>query len=112
MKIQITHESDTIVTTLSGKLNSDTAPQLEERLTLLTKPPQGHLIIDCGELDYISSAGLRVVLALSRQYTPSDWALCMCCLQEHVLEVFEMSGFDNFVAIENDLDGARQTIYA
>ena len=110
MNIQITHESDTIVTTLSGKLNSDTAPQLEERLMLLTKPPQGHLIIDCGELDYISSAGLRVVLALSRQYTPSTWALCMCGLQAHVLEVFEMSGFDNFVSIQNDLDSARKII--
>lgn len=110
MDVTFNKEGDRVTGTLSGKLNSNTAPDLEEQLRQFTNPPTAHLVLDFENMDYISSAGLRVVLTLTRAFKPTDWNLATCSLQEHVLEVFEMSGFDNFVDIYPCLNDAYKAI--
>ncbi len=110
MDVTFNQEGNRITGVLAGKLNSNTAPSLEEQLKQYTSPPNAHLVLDFENMDYISSAGLRVVLTVTRAFKPTDWTFATCSLQEHVQEVFEMSGFDNFIDIYPSRDDAYKAL--
>jgi len=59
-----------------------------------------------GRLDYISFAGLRVILMAGKRLRAPGGKLVLCGLGEHVRGVFEMSGFLNLFAVVYQLDGA------
>ncbi|CAG36622.1 STAS domain-containing protein [Desulfotalea psychrophila] len=110
MEITISKDNNILVTNLSGKLNSTTVTKLEESLRQHTSPPLSHLVLNCQDLEYISSAGLRIVLSLTKTFAKTDWHFTICCLQEHVLEVFEMSGFDSLVTIKTSQEEAKEKL--
>jgi anti-anti-sigma factor len=66
--------------------------------------PSSHLLLDFEALDYISSAGLRVVLNITKIFDQSPWKFAACSMQDHVREVFEISGFDGFITIYHSAD--------
>lgn len=73
---------------LRGRLDSDTAPQLDERLTAAV--PLDSLILDLGELDFISSAGLRVLFKAKKLVEQDGGKFHMVNLQPQVQKVFEI----------------------
>lgn len=110
MKVEINKEENITVVSLLGKLNSTTSGSLEDKLRSYIDSPASHLILDLAELDYMSSAGLRIMLVLSKKYKASDWNFALSNMQVHVLEVFEMSGFDSLVDIEPSLAEAKEKV--
>jgi anti-anti-sigma factor len=76
----------------SGRLDSSTAPQLQQAL-LESIDGAPALLIDCAGLDYVSSAGLRVLLMGGKQSKQKGRGFALCNLKETVREVFEISGF-------------------
>lgn len=86
----------------TGRLDFGTAAafqsQLESALAEAGKAPAG-MLIDCAELDYISSAGLRVFLLVSRGAKLAGVTLALCSLQPAVREVFDVSGFSRLIAV-------------
>jgi anti-sigma B factor antagonist len=68
------------------------------------------MILDFQELDYISSAGLRVILKATKNLKGAEGKLVLCAMQDYVKEVFEISGFDSFLPIEATLDDAVKTV--
>ena len=68
------------------------------------------LILDFQDLDYISSAGLRVILKATKNLKSAEGKLVLCAMQDYVKEVFEISGFDSFLPIEATLDDAVKTV--
>jgi len=75
-----------------GRLDSSTAPALQEQLMgRIDDAPA--LLIDCAGLDYVSSAGLRVLLMGGKQSKQKGRGFALCNLQDSVREVFEISGF-------------------
>ena len=99
MKFSVAKEKDTVIIKPEGRLDSMTAPTFEQDMDIYLKEPEGNLLFDCIELDYISSAGLRVVLNLAKAYRAAAWKFAACNMQDHVREVFEISGFDSFITI-------------
>ena len=96
MKIDFTKNGSTLTVALEGRLDTTTAPELESFLG--TSYAAGDaLIIDCAKLVYISSAGLRVLLAAQKK-TKGAMKLTNVC--ELVMEVFEMTGFADILVIE------------
>lgn len=92
MDISETLQNDITLVSLAGRLDSSTSAQLEQYI--LTKVGgQPRLIIDFSKLDYISSAGLRVLLLAAKKVKQSNGRLMLCALKEHIREVFEISGF-------------------
>lgn len=89
---------------LSGRLDSNTAPDFEKQVQDFLDTPHGHLIFDFHDLDYISSAGLRVVLNTAKAYRTQPFRFVACEMQDHVQEVFEISGFDSFISIYKTRD--------
>ena len=81
---------------LKGRLDTTTAPDLEK---FIDEKYDGKLSlnIDCANLSYISSAGLRVLLATHKK-TKGSMKLANVC--ELVMEVFEMTGFADILVIE------------
>ena len=104
MKTTITKENNATIVALKGRLDSNSAPQFEHQLQDFLTTPCSHLIFDFNNLDYISSAGLRVVLNTAKAYKSGQYLFITCAMQEHVQEVFEISGFDSFITIHHSID--------
>jgi anti-sigma B factor antagonist len=67
------------------------------------------MIIDFGELEYISSAGLRVILKATKALKREEGKMMLCDMQDYVKEVFEIAGFDSFLPIVGTMDDALQS---
>jgi len=79
---------------LSGKLDSSTANSLEEELErVLLNGKINHLEIDMEKLSYLSSAGLRVLLAVQKKMNSLEGDLVITHVNETIHSVFEITGF-------------------
>jgi stage II sporulation protein AA (anti-sigma F factor antagonist) len=76
-----------------GLVNSANAAAFEADLMAQVEKGEHRIVLDLGRLDYISSAGLRVVLLLAKKLKQLGGALILCDIQPNVREVFEISGF-------------------
>lgn len=94
MKIDFNTTNGTLNVALEGRLDTMTAPEFE---SILCYNPTNELVINCEKLTYISSAGLRVLLAAQKK-TKGSMKLTNVC--ELVMEVFEMTGFVDILTIE------------
>jgi anti-anti-sigma factor len=90
--------------TLSGRLDSATSGDFERSLQGLFQAGGGKVMMDFSALDYISSAGLRVVLMAAKRAKQGQGQgqLVLYGLQPHVREVFEISGFLKILEVVND----------
>lgn len=95
---------------LTGRLDSNTSLGFEKKLFESIENGTQHMILDFEELDYISSAGLRVILKATKNLKHTDGRLVLCAMQDYVKEVFEISGFDSFLPIVKSVDEALQSI--
>ncbi|MDJ0830725.1 MAG: STAS domain-containing protein [Desulfobacterales bacterium] len=91
---------------LHGRLDSNTSPDFEKKVFDAIENGSKSMIVDFGELDYISSAGLRVILKATKDLKRVDGEFILCAMKDYVKEVFEISGFDSFLPIDNSLDEA------
>ena len=96
MKIDFTKNNGTLTVTLDGRLDTTTAPALEKFFSENCTDAAA-LILDCEKLVYISSAGLRVLLANQKKMKGAMKLIHVC---ELVMEVFEMTGFADILVIE------------
>ncbi|MFV0437877.1 MAG: STAS domain-containing protein [Desulfopila sp.] len=110
MEYTVMKEKNTNVVKIAGRLDSTTSPDFEQGLVEYLDPPAGNLLLDFNDLDYISSAGLRVVLNAAKRFRESTWKFAACNMQDHVQEVFEISGFDNFIHIYNSVKSFMKDI--
>ena len=98
MKIEKIQNEKKLVVALEGRLDTTTAPQLEDELKN-SLDGVTELVFDLGALEYISSAGLRVLLsAFKTMYGKGSMKVTNA--NELVMEVFEVTGFSNFLPIE------------
>lgn len=95
---------------LKGHLNSNTSPELEKKINEAIQGEAYLMIIDFENLDYISSAGLRVILKTTKELKRNDGQLVLCALQDYVKEVFEIAGFDTFLLIVPNMPEALQKV--
>ena len=93
---------------LNGRLDSNTSQGFEKRLFEAISDGSKHMVIDFNDLDYISSAGLRVILKTTKALKRDDGRIMLCSMQDYVKEVFEIAGFDSFLPIVATLDDALQ----
>jgi stage II sporulation protein AA (anti-sigma F factor antagonist) len=82
-----------LVLTLGGRLDAVTAPEFERKATELIAATPGALIVDFARLDYISSAGLRALLATAKRIKAAGGQMLCAGVTGPVKEVFDISGF-------------------
>lgn len=98
MKIEKNLNEKNLVVALEGRLDTTTAPQLEEELKTGLEGVTD-LVIDLSKLEYISSAGLRVLLSAFKTMR-NKGKMKVTNANELVKEVFEVTGFSDFLPIE------------
>jgi anti-sigma B factor antagonist len=91
---------------LQGRLDSNTSQSFEKRLLDAISDGMKNVIIDFKDLDYISSAGLRVILKATKTLKREDGKIMLCAMQDYVKEVFEIAGFDSFLPIVPTVEDA------
>lgn len=91
-------EGSKISIALEGRLDTVTAPQLEEELKSSLEG-KTDLIIDAAKLEYISSAGLRVLLS-AQKIMSKQGSMVVKNVSEEVNEIFEVTGFSDILTIE------------
>jgi len=94
------------VIALKGRLDSANAGELEKGLGDLFTQPGQKAVVDMEKLDYISSAGLRVVLMLAKRARQTGGRLLLSCLAPSVREVFEISGFLKIIEVASTTEAA------
>lgn len=99
MEIQAHLEGSIQVLTISGHLDTKTAPDAEAKLNDLIAQGHTKLLIDCKKLDYISSVGLRVLLATMKKLKKQNGKLHLSGMNPTVKEVFVISGFASIFSI-------------
>lgn len=104
MEVRKEEKEGSLIVQIIGRLDAVTAPEFEADLQDVLSAPGNNLILNFQELDYISSAGLRVILKLAKKYKVVEYDFYVCQVQDHVMEVFEMSGFEHFVTIKSSLE--------
>ena len=85
-----------------GRLDSVTAGELQEALDPLLTSPGAHILLDLSAVTYISSAGLRTVLATSKRLASSQGKLHLCGLAGMVQEVFRLAHLDGALPVFAD----------
>ena len=93
MQISIETSDDIKILAFEGKLDTQTAPDAEQQLTEQVEEGTKKILVDFEKLDYVSSAGLRVLLATAKKLKATEGEMRICCLNEVVKEVFDISGF-------------------
>ena len=98
MEIVNKTEGNKVILEISGWLDTQTAPQLEEALSKLDESVTS-LVFDFSKLEYISSAGLRQVIAAYKMMAGKD-GFKIIHVSDEVFDVFQLTGFDQKIRIE------------
>ncbi len=97
MEITKKNDGSSLTVAVSGRLDTTTAPQLEEELKDSLNGVT-ELTMDFSELEYISSAGLRVLLS-TQKVMNKQGTMELTGVNETVMEVFEVTGFSDILTI-------------
>ncbi|WP_028510461.1 STAS domain-containing protein [Ruminococcus sp. NK3A76] len=98
MKINKNINNETLTISVDGRLDTITSPELENEVTSSIRGIK-ELVFDFNELDYISSAGLRVLLAAQKLMSEQGSMYITGC-SEDILSIFEITGFSDILTIK------------
>ena len=105
MQISVKTAKEVKVLAFDGSLDTQTSPDAQTQLTQLMEGGDKKILVNFEKLHYISSAGLRVLLAAAKQLKTADGELRICDLNKVVKEVFDISGFSTiFKIFENETE--------
>ena len=99
MTIQKTQNGTSLTIALAGRLDTTSSPQLEGELRTAVNGVT-ELIFDLRELDYVSSAGLRVLLA-AQKVMNRQGSMKIRNVKPEIMEIFDVTGFTDLLDIEN-----------
>ena len=98
MTIKQANEGDKLTLILEGRLDTTTTPQLEEKLKGALNGVKT-LVFDFDRLEYLSSAGLRVLLSTQKQMNQQG-SMIITNVNDTIMEVFEVTGFVDILTIQ------------
>ena len=108
MQISVKTIEKVKVLKIEGKLNTRSSPDAEKQLARLIESGEKRILINLEKLDYISSSGLRVLLATAKKLNSSGGELRICGVKDFVEEIFQISGFSTiFTIYENETEALK-----
>lgn len=99
MQINNREEGEVKVVELAGNIDTNTSPTVQDHLTVLINKGSSKILINFEKINYISSAGLRILLATAKQLRAKQGDLRLCNLNQNVQDVFEISGFSSILSV-------------
>lgn len=99
-----------VVVSLSGRIDSTAAVEFEEKLIEIIDRGVHVMVIDFLRVQFISSAGLRVLLLAAKKVKPYGGKLLLCDMSKDVREVFDISGFSSIFEIHENVTEAISAV--
>ena len=99
MEITVSANENTTTIAVAGSIDTNTAPQLEGAVNTALETSKS-IVFDLAETEYISSAGLRVVLATQKAIAKAAGTFVLRNMQPNVREVFDVTGLSSVLTIE------------
>ena len=111
MKIKVAEfDGPALVLKAEGRISVLTAAGFQDDTMDAISSSSHDVIVDATGVTYLSTAGLRAFLLVSRTLATNNRSLYVCNLRPYILEVFKIIGFDNVIPIHPDLDSVLATI--
>jgi anti-sigma B factor antagonist len=112
--MELTHEvvNGLLVLRPESRIDSSNAAAFEARCAALIAGGPKKVVIDFSGVDYISSAGLRVLLVAAKNAKSQGGALTLCGLRGNVRDVLEVSGFDTLLGAHDGVEAAAAALGA
>jgi anti-sigma B factor antagonist len=109
MEINVKSIGQVTVVEISGDIDSNTAPQAQERVLPLVQPGS-KILLDMSGVEYMSSAGLRILLSMYRQISRGDGGIVLVGLGEEIKDTMSVTGFLNFFMTRDTVDEGLQAL--
>ncbi len=106
MEITEERRENILILRVIGRLDATTSKTMEERLLSIIDSGEGRLVIELSQLDYISSAGLRVFLLAAKRMGNTNGRMILCSLKDAVKQVFDIAGFSSFLTLAGSTEEA------
>jgi len=101
MEVNISRESQTIIVRFSGRMDTPSAHEFTPQMDALVEEADKTIILDCTDLSYISSSGLRIFLILRKAATDKGGKIIVRNICDDIRNVFRMTGFLNLFEIQS-----------
>lgn len=112
MNIQQTTRDGVTVLAPSGRIDTTTSAHVDETIRRVVDEGVRDLVVDFSNVEYISSAGLRVLLVLAKRMRELQGRLVLCGMPESVRQVFRLAGFMPLFKVEASQEAAVATFAA
>lgn len=99
MEVKIEKLENKTMVVLSGRLDTTNADKFQQDIAPLMQGDAPDIEIDCTDMEYTSSQGLRMFLMLQKRVTARKGNLVMRNMKPNVKEVFDITGFSNIIRI-------------
>ncbi|MCQ2185410.1 MAG: STAS domain-containing protein [Bacteroidales bacterium] len=99
MDVTIKKEGAQTLVTLVGRLDTTNADQFQKDITPLMQDENPDIVLDCTDMEYTSSQGLRMFLLLQKSVSSRGGKMVMTNMKSQVKEVFDITGFSNIIKI-------------
>jgi anti-anti-sigma factor len=110
MEIIQKEENGIVSIAIKGRLDADSSPEAEKVVKDALKDQTTRILFDLASLEYLSSAGLRVLLGAAKEMRRRDGKIALCALNEFVKEIFEVSGFQSLIPITDSVESGIELL--
>jgi len=110
MELNVKNEEKGTLVSVTGRMDAVSSPGFEVELGKLIDEGNINFVVDFSELDYISSSGLRSVLATAKRLKGKNGQILLASLKDVVKEVFEISGFSAIIPIYDSVEEATAAL--
>lgn len=110
MTVALETEGNARIIVLKGKLDSANAPEAEKLMLGALAGGTGAVVLDMADLDYLSSAGLRVVLMAAKRLKSSGGHFALCSVRPAILEILDIAGFTSILTLCPDRAAALAAV--
>ena len=103
-EIQTVNQDGVVILNLKGRVDATNSGQVHDRVMEEIKEGCNKMIINFSEVNYISSAGLRVLIFATKSFAKNSGSFAVCSLNENIMKIFEISGLVNLFTIHDDVE--------
>ena len=110
--MEITQQEKNGIVSISiiGRLDADSSQEAEKVVKEALAGQTNRVLFNLGDLEYLSSAGLRVLLSAAKEMRRRDGKIVLCSLNEFVKEIFEVSGFQSLIPIAESVESGIEVL--
>lgn len=98
IQVAVEEKENVVILRLKGRIDATSTPVLESKIRSFLES-SSRLLMDFSDVDYLSSAGMRLLLSASKKLKAKNGRLAFCSMGDEVMEIIKMAGFDKILSI-------------